>query len=154
MGNSWTLDWRCVFRVVTISSRVRHERHGSVVDHPLSLTAARCGRRAARRGISVAMIYLTQLVYVREGCEEQFHQFEDRVLPLLAKYRGELLLRLRPTAETMIGGTAEIPYEVHIVRFETEEGLARCLDDEERRLQLPLKNAAVRDTLLIKGSLS
>ena len=30
-------------------------------------------------------VYCTQLIFIREGKEETFHSFEDRVLPLLTK---------------------------------------------------------------------
>ena len=51
------------------------------------------GNRRALPHNQGLMIYLTQLVYVRPGEEETFREFEDAVLPLLAKYGGELLLR-------------------------------------------------------------
>ena len=98
------------------------------------------------------MIYLTQLVYVREGHEATFHQFEDVVLPLLAKYRGELLLRLRPAPDSKIGGSSDIPYEVHVVRFESDADLARYSSDAERQRCLHLKEEAVQSALQIKGS--
>ncbi len=97
------------------------------------------------------MIYVTQLIYIREGCEKAFHEFEDAVLPLLARYRGELLLRLRPDPASMIGGSSEMPYEIHIVRFETEADLAAYSNDEERTRHLPLKDESVRRVVLIKG---
>ena len=37
------------------------------------------------------MIYLTQLIYVREGREADFQQFEEIVLPRLSQYSGELV---------------------------------------------------------------
>ena len=49
-------------------------------------------------------------------------------------------------------GTAELPYEVHIVRFESDEDLDRYSQDEERKRWLHLKNSSVRSALLIKGS--
>ena len=99
------------------------------------------------------MIYLTQLVYVHQGWEATFHQFEDIVLPLLAKYRGELVLRLRPDRASQIAGTAERPYELHIISFQSEDDLARYLDDEERQRVLHLKDESVQRTMLIKGAL-
>jgi hypothetical protein len=98
------------------------------------------------------MIYLTQLIYIREGHEATFHEFEDAVLPLLAKYRGELLLRLRPKREAKIDGSSDAPYEVHIVRFESEHDLARFSNDEDRQRVLSLKDRSVRGVLLIKGN--
>jgi len=99
------------------------------------------------------MIYLTHLIYVHEGNEATFHEFEDTVLRLLPKYRGELVLRLRPDRASKIDGSAEAPYEVHIVRFESAEDLARYSNDEQRQRLLPLKDKSVRSALLINGEL-
>ncbi len=98
------------------------------------------------------MIYLTQLIYVRAGQEQAFHDFEHAVLPLLGKYRGELLLRLRPGPETKIAGSGEAPYEVHVLRFESEADLAAYSGDPERQRALALKEQAVQSSLLIKGT--
>jgi uncharacterized protein (DUF1330 family) len=98
------------------------------------------------------MLYVTQLVYLHPGKEHAFHEFEDTVLPLLKKYEGELLLRLRPSAESVIAGSLETPYEVHLVRFPDEAALAAYARDDERERVLSLKNEAVRATLLVKGS--
>lgn len=100
------------------------------------------------------MVYLTQLIYLRDGHEEAFQRFEDIVLPLLGKYRGELLVRLRPDKAAMIGGSSEAPYEVHIVRFESEADLASYSADEVRQRHLALKEESVRSVLVIKGSAS
>ena len=97
------------------------------------------------------MIYVTQLVYVREGQEESFQQFEDLVLPLLGKYGGELILRLRPGPGSLVGGTSECPYEVHVIRFEHEEDIHRFANDELRQRSLHLKERAVSHVLLMKG---
>jgi hypothetical protein len=43
------------------------------------------------------MIFITQLVYIKEGQESVFHQFEDIAIPAILKYNGRLLLRVRPT---------------------------------------------------------
>src|SRR5262245_1126599 len=97
------------------------------------------------------MVYLTQLIYLHEGREDSFCQFEDLVLPLLAKYRGELLLRLRPERATQIAGSAEKPYEVHVVRFATEADLAAYSTDGDRQRSLHLKEKSVRTAVVIKG---
>jgi hypothetical protein len=98
------------------------------------------------------MLYVTQLVYLHPGKEDAFHEFEDAVLPLLKKYEGELLLRLRPNADALIAGSLEGPYEVHLVRFPNDAALAAYARDEERERVMSLKNEAVRATLLVKGS--
>jgi hypothetical protein len=48
------------------------------------------------------MIFLTQLVYVYPGKETVFHEFEDMAIPLIAKHKGELMLRIRPNPESLV----------------------------------------------------
>jgi hypothetical protein len=98
------------------------------------------------------MLYVTQLVYLHPGKESAFHEFEDAVLPLLEKYQGELLLRLRPDAKSVIAGSLEGPYEVHLLRFPNDAALASYARDDDRERLLALKSEAVRATLLVKGS--
>jgi len=100
------------------------------------------------------MIYLTQLVYVREGNEAVFDRFEEAVLPLLSKYRGEVVLRLRPEPASKIDGSADAPHEIHIVRFESDDDLSRYSNDEDRQRLLPLKEQSVERSVLIKGTLA
>jgi antibiotic biosynthesis monooxygenase (ABM) superfamily enzyme len=96
------------------------------------------------------MIYLTQIMYVHAGREATFEAFEAVVLPLLAKYRGELVLRLRGDK---LAGSAEAPHEVHIIRFDADEDLARYSNDPDRQRVLSLRNEAVQHSMLIKGTL-
>ena len=35
------------------------------------------------------MIYITQLIYIKEGQEKMFHEFEDVAIPIIAKYNGK-----------------------------------------------------------------
>jgi len=48
------------------------------------------------------MIYITQLIYLRDGEEATFNEFEKVAMPLISKYNGQLLLRYRPTAGNII----------------------------------------------------
>ena len=98
------------------------------------------------------MLYLTQLVYVNDGEERTFQAFEDVAIPLISKYRGELLLRIRPNAESIISAGIEVPYEIHVVRFDSEDDLQRFSEDEERQRALHLKNTSVRKSLLVRGT--
>jgi hypothetical protein len=59
------------------------------------------------------MIYITQLIYIKEGQESVFHQFEDIAIPIISKYNGRLLLRVRPTEDTFIEQDIDQPYEIH-----------------------------------------
>lgn len=100
------------------------------------------------------MIHLVQLVYVHPGKEDVFHEFEDVALGLLSKYRGQLVLRLRPPADATLVSIEEPPYEVHVVSFESDDDLSLFMADEERQRFLHLKSDSVRATLTIKGTIA
>ncbi|MEO6960525.1 MAG: DUF1330 domain-containing protein [Puia sp.] len=94
---------------------------------------------------------ITQLIYVKKGAESIFHQFEAFAIPLIAKYNGSLLLRLRPAASEVIDASIEPPYEVHLVEFPVEQDFQSFMGDEERKKFLQLKEQSVRAAILIKG---
>lgn len=98
------------------------------------------------------MICLTQLVYVYPGREAVFEEFEAAVIPLLARYQGELMLRLRPGPGSVVSATIEVPYEMHLIRFPSEQHLNGFSNDPERLRWLHYKQASVRAMLLVKGS--
>ncbi|MBK8565205.1 MAG: DUF1330 domain-containing protein [Saprospiraceae bacterium] len=97
------------------------------------------------------MIYITQLIYLKEGQAEAFDQFEAVAIPIIAKYNGRLLLRLRPSSKDFIEACIEKPYEIHFVEFNTEGDFLRFMQDEERKQFLHLKEAAIQASLLYKG---
>jgi uncharacterized protein (DUF1330 family) len=99
------------------------------------------------------VIYITQLIYISEGQESIFHQFEDKVLPVISKYNGQLLLRLRPSQNEIVENLQDNPYEVHIIRFETEADFESFMRDDERKNSLYLKEQSVKSSMLIKGTL-
>jgi antibiotic biosynthesis monooxygenase (ABM) superfamily enzyme len=98
------------------------------------------------------MIFLTQLIYVHPGKEAVFEEFEAVALPLMQKHRGELLMRLRPAADAFVAGQFEPPYEVHIVRFASDQDFAAFSADPERQQLLHLKSESVRSMLLLRGA--
>lgn len=100
------------------------------------------------------MIYLTQLIYVKEGMEDTFHRFEEAAIPILEQYNGQLLARFRPSEDSWIAGNYPRPYEVHIVSFDTEADFAAFARDETRKTLLPLKEASIDRSLLIEGRLT
>lgn len=97
------------------------------------------------------MIYITQLIYLKEGQAEVFDQFESVAIPIIAKYNGRLLFRLRPSSEDFIETQIEKPYEIHLVEFDSEEDFQRFMQDEERKQFLHLKEASIQASLLYKG---
>ena len=97
------------------------------------------------------MIYITQLIYVREGQEDVFQGFEDSVLPLMETYGGHMLLRLRPSDDSVVARQGDKPYEVHVITFPDDAALAGFSHDERRKAFLHLKEASVKSVLLVRG---
>lgn len=97
------------------------------------------------------MIYITQLIYIIPGQEIVFEQFEQVAIPLIAKYNGKLVFRLRPEANAYIGESAEKPYEIHLVEFLNEQDFENFKLDEERKKFLHLKEQSIRASVMIMG---
>ncbi|MFD0763780.1 hypothetical protein ACFQZI_02870 [Mucilaginibacter lutimaris] len=97
------------------------------------------------------MLYITQLIYIKPGQETVFHQFEEVAIPLIAKYNGSLLLRVRPDEKSIIESNTKHPYEIHLVQFPAEQDLQNFMKDEERKKFLHLKEQSIESVVLIKG---
>jgi uncharacterized protein (DUF1330 family) len=98
------------------------------------------------------MIYITQLVYIVPGQERVFDEFEDVAIPIISKYNGRLLLRVRPEEAAVISHTIERPYEIHLVAFDTEQDFNNFMKDEARKKFLHLKEQSIRASVLYKGA--
>ena len=98
------------------------------------------------------MIFITQFIYVFEGKEEVFQQFEAIAIPTILKYNGQLLLRVRPDEKNYIESNIEKPYEIHLVEFVSEEDFENFKKDEERKKFLHLKEQSIKSVLSIKGT--
>jgi len=97
------------------------------------------------------MIYYTQLIFIKPGREQDFHAFEEKVLPLLEKYNGELIYRVRPDKTAFIESSRELPYEIHLVSFGSRAGFEGYKDDPERLALIEMKNRSVEKITLIEG---
>ena len=98
------------------------------------------------------MIYITQLIYVIEGQEEIFHQFENIAIPTILKYNGRLTLRIRPNDNSIIENNIEKPYEIHLVEFDTQQDFDNFKADKEREKFLHLKEKSIKTSILIQGT--
>src|SRR5689334_18194714 len=97
------------------------------------------------------MIYITQLIYIIDGQEDIFDQFEKVAIPLISKYNGRLLFRVRPDDHSFIGPHVDKPYEIHLVEFDTEKDFENFGRDEERKKFLHLKEKSISSSILYKG---
>lgn len=97
------------------------------------------------------MTYITQLIYIKAGQETVFHQFENVAIPIISKYNGRLLLRIRPDENSYVENSIEKPYEVHIVEFNSERDFRDFMQDDERKKFLHLKEQSIKSSILIQG---
>jgi len=97
------------------------------------------------------MIYITQLIYIAEGQEDVFDQFEEIAIPAIAKYNGKLLFRVRPDKQSYIEQNIDPPYEIHLVVFDSAQDFENFKQDEARKKFLHLKEQSIRESVIIQG---
>jgi len=97
------------------------------------------------------MIYFTQLVYIKEGQEQVFDEFEAIAIPAISKYNGQLLLRVRPPENSFVECNIDKPYEIHFGQFDSQQDFENFAQDNERKKFLHLKERSVKSSLLIVG---
>ncbi len=97
------------------------------------------------------MLYITQFIFVKAGQEAVFNEFESLAIPIIEKYNGKILYRIRPTEESYLVSEGEKPYEIHLVCFNSDADFQRFAKDDTRLQFLHLKEQSVRSMLLIRG---
>ena len=97
------------------------------------------------------MFYITQIIYIQPNQEEIFNQFEALTIPIISKYNGKLLLRIRPDEKSIIEQNIPSPYEIHLVSFETEQDFENFKQDETRKSFMHLKEKAIQSVLTLQG---
>jgi uncharacterized protein (DUF1330 family) len=98
------------------------------------------------------MIYITQLIYLIKGQEQVFEEFENLAIPLISKYNGKLLLRVRPAEDSFIQYMQEKPYEIHFVEFASQADFDNFMQDEARKHFLHLKQQSVQSSVIVTGT--
>ena len=97
------------------------------------------------------MVYITQFVYLKTDGEDDFNRYEALVLPLLNEYNGTLLHRIRCDKACRIDGLAAVPYEIHLLSFNSDADLEAFTNNPIRKEYAYLKENSVAETVLIKG---
>jgi len=96
-------------------------------------------------------IFITQFIYIKKGQELAFEEFESHAIPIIQKYGGKLLSRIRPNESQLIEGELKAPYEIHLVSFPSEDNFQNFLGDELRASFLHLKNLSIQEIVMTKG---
>lgn len=98
------------------------------------------------------MIYVTQLIYIVPGEEKTFDEFERVAIPIISKYNGRMLFRVRPTDASFIEYSVDKPYEIHLVEFDSQQDFDNFKKDEERKKFLHLKEQSIKSSIMIQGT--
>lgn len=99
------------------------------------------------------MVYITQLIHIASGKEGVFNEFEESMFALIGRHHGTVLLRLRPDRTSIVYSSIEFPYEVHIVKFLSEQAFENFMNDEDRRELLHRREQSIRSVIVIKGQI-
>lgn len=93
-------------------------------------------------------IYMNVLIYLKPGQAEAFRAYEDGALPRLERYGGRVECMFKPTR---VAGELELPDEVHLLSFESEEGFERYRADPQVAALGALREASVARAIFIRG---
>ena len=101
-----------------------------------------------RENIWMELIVIAHLK-VRAGKRDLFDDFERRALVLIQKHGGELLHTIHPVAALP---PAELPDEVHVLRFPSQQALDAYRSDPELVALAPMRAEAIASTNLLIGT--
>lgn len=91
------------------------------------------------------------MIFVVEGKEETFNQFEDLAIPLLEDYKGLMIYRIKPEKKAFITACEETPYEIHFISFPDDSYFQSFMLDKKRQRFIHLKEESIRFSYLVKG---
>ena len=87
-------------------------------------------------------------MYVKAGREEAFQQFEQKAAAIMRDYGGRIDKAIRPEPA---GGIDDVPYEVHLVSFPSDDQFANYRRDRRTQELAFERDNCVRHTRLILG---
>lgn len=91
------------------------------------------------------------LIYLQPNQRDALRLYEQRALPVFRRHGGAFERIWSPVPSGPAGaGDPEGPDEIHVLRFESPEGLDAVRRDPEMQALVPLREAIVRKALLIR----
>jgi len=92
--------------------------------------------------------YLTVLLYLNEGHVAQFHDYEQRIKPILERYGGRYEKVIR---SSQVLGDSPLPDEIHWLSFPSETDFQQYRADANLAELAHLRRASVQKTVVISG---
>jgi len=94
-------------------------------------------------------LYLA-LIYLHPGQKDTLRRYESLALPVFRRPGGRFERILSPAPAPRGGADPDAPDEIHLLRFETPDGLDAVRRDPEMVALVPLREAVVRKALLVR----
>jgi uncharacterized protein (DUF1330 family) len=93
-------------------------------------------------------LYLTVLLYLKDGKRQQFYNYERSVKPLIENYDGRFEKVIKPT---QVIGNFPMPDEIHILSFPSEGSFQSYREDPNLPEIAHLRDESVEETIIISG---
>jgi hypothetical protein len=90
------------------------------------------------------------LIYLNPGQQDALRRYESLALPLFRRHGGRFERILSPSPVAGGRPDPDAPDEIHLLRFETPEGLDAVRCDPEMEALSPLRREIVRKALLLR----
>ena len=91
------------------------------------------------------------LIYLNPGQRDRLRHYERQTLPVFRRHGGAFERIWSPGPVDGTGASEpEAPDEIHLLRFESEHGLAAVRSDPAMQALAPLRREVVRKALLLR----
>ncbi len=81
--------------------------------------------------MAIPPFYILVRIWIHRGLETEFEAYESKVSRIMARYGGVIACAIR-TSKAPDDGSDQ-PFEIHVLRFPSQELYNAYLDDAERR---------------------
>lgn len=99
--------------------------------------------------MNAGSLYLV-LIYLHPGQKEALRRYENLALPVFRRHGGRFERILSPSPASSGAPDRDAPDEIHLLRFETPDGLDAVRRDPEMVALAPLREALVRKARLVR----
>jgi uncharacterized protein (DUF1330 family) len=94
-------------------------------------------------------LYLA-LIYLHPGQQDALRRYENLALPVFRRHGGRFERILSPRRAAAQPVDPDEPDEIHLLRFEAEDGLDAVRRDPEMAALAPIRREIVRKALLLR----
>lgn len=94
-------------------------------------------------------IYLTVLIYLKQGKEALFHDYERQAAQVMARHNGRFEQIIKPDT---VNGDLPLPDEIHVLSFATPEGFAHYRQDPDSQALASMRLASVERAIFLQGT--